>query len=187
MEEVVYSAITAGPPDGERVIAPQDGEIQRLRHAAWFGATLDFEALALRIMEAAFATCAADAAAVTVDRLSVPTPLIKALNLSEHELLWLSTKFEEDEENSSIISYPSRGVDTGDLETALVVPLSGRDGRPVGKLAALWRRNLAEADDRLRALEDVAAVAWSAVENARRFEELSATLDTLRDPLRRSA
>lgn len=185
---VVRSPIAADRRGGQLGFAAREGEIQRLRNAAWFAATLDLDSLALRLVEAALSTCAADAAAVTVDRLSVQLPLFKALNLSEQELSWLPTEL-EDEETTPVRRDRSRGVETSGLATELAVPLPGRDGRAVGKLAVLWRCHLQEqVEDRLRALEDVASTAWSAVENARRFEQVSAIADALPvGRLRRSA
>ena len=62
------------------------------------------------------------------------------------------------------------------------VPLRNEDGEPIGTLAVFWRGRQREANDReLALLEELAARAGPAIENARRFREARqlADLDAL--------
>jgi hypothetical protein len=121
-------------------------------------ASVDLDALATRLLEAAVATCQADAAAIGL-RQPQGVFVVKALDLTTGEINWLSDSLGAENDSSVIMRFPDHGFGsvTGRVVTTLMAPLRGPDGDYVGNLAALWRHDLEEqADTRLTALESVA-------------------------------
>jgi GAF domain-containing protein len=152
-------------------------EAQRLRDAAWFAATLELDALSLRIVEAALAACEADGAAIGVRRPTDGSPILEALHLSEEELAWLLPGLQAENETAAVLRYPNGAGAPAEerIKTTLMVPLPGRHGDTVGNLAVVWRRDLrGRVDEQLQMLDGIANAAWSAIDNAFRFEEAQA-------------
>jgi hypothetical protein len=163
--------------DEQHEAAP-DLEAQRLRDAAWFASTLELDALSLRIVEAALAACRGDGAAVGVRRPGAGSPIVEALYLSDDELAWLAPGLRADNESAAVMRYPNGEPDSVDerIKTTLIVPLPGRQGDSVGNVAVVWRRDLqGGVDEQLQLLDGIAKAAWSAIDNAFRFEEAQAS------------
>jgi GAF domain-containing protein len=160
-------------PAAPREAADLDREAQRLREAAWFAATLDLGALALRIVEAALAASEADGAAVLIHPSDDVPGALETLQLAPAETDWIVNGLTAGNESSAIMRYPDVESAPGEerIKTALFVPVPGPSGEPFGTLAAVWRRDLGdEADGRLAVLDGVAGLAWPAIDNARRYE-----------------
>jgi hypothetical protein len=155
----------------------RDQETQRLRDAAWFAATLELDALALRIVEAALAACDADGTAIALRPVGNARGSFEALHLAPAEIEWISRGLEAESAGAAIMRYPDVESQPGEerIKTALFVAIPGLYGEPSGSLAAAWRRDLGDgADQRLAILEGVANSAWPALENARKYEQATA-------------
>lgn len=151
-------------------------ETQQLRDAAWFAATLELDALALRVVEAGLAACEADGAAVSLRPSTDAAGAFEALHLAPAEIEWISRGLQDESDGAAIMRYPDVESQPGEerIKTAVFVPIPGLHGEPSGMLAAVWRHDLAdEADRRLGVLEGVADSAWPAVDNARKYEAAS--------------
>ncbi len=158
-------------------------DLRRSHRVSALASTIDLDVLSERILEAALGLEGVDAGALSVPRLD-EEPLIATAGLTAEEAKRqaLPTDPEAGAGAVTIVyRYPEDDADPARIGGGLAVPLDGADA-PVGMLAVFWRgrsRELSEAD--VAALEELAADAGRAVENAIRFRDASrlADLDAL--------
>ena len=178
MDEVVKELTAA--------VERAEDESRRSRALAEIGGTIDIDEVLARALEAAGSLPGADAALITVEGVD-GKPLVATMGLSIEEAqrqaivgppdgrrarsISLTYRYPEDElnENGSII------------HSGVAVPLHG-EGGAIGCLIVFSRsesRRFADGD--LRELEELAARAGPAIDNARRFREARqlADLDAL--------
>ena len=170
-----------------RALERARAEGERSRRLSAIGGSIDLDAVLTRVLEAACALPEVDASAITIPQRDTG-PLVATLGMSADEAarqpiggppngrraraVTIQYRYEEEQlaENGELI----RG--------GVAVPLRGEEADLIGTLAVFWRTDEREAsDEELSELEDLAAVAGPAIENARRFREARqlADLDTL--------
>jgi len=163
-------------------------EAQRAVELGGIGSTIDLDAVLTLTLETAGALPGVDAALICL-----PAP-------DESEPLFATIGMSTDEAARQPVAGPPRGQparavriaytytheeirDESDLiRGGVSIPLRDSEGEPIGTLAAFWRGEEREAtDEELAALEELAARAGPAIENARRFREARqlADLDAL--------
>jgi diguanylate cyclase (GGDEF)-like protein len=164
-------------------------ETQRARELGEIGATIDLETVLARTLEAAGALASVDAGLVRL-----------ASSDGDGEPLIVTEGMSADEAARQPVGGPPSGqparavriaysytreetIEEGDLiRGGVAVPLRDAEGEGVGMLAVFWRGESHEAtEEELAALEELAARAGPAIENARRFREARqlADLDAL--------
>jgi diguanylate cyclase (GGDEF)-like protein len=163
-------------------------EIRRARELGEIGSTIDLDAVLTRTLEAAGALVGVDAALIRLSGPDGSEPLLATLGMTAEEA-------ERQPVSGQPCGTPARAVriaytytheeirDERDLiHGGVSIPLRDSEGEPIGTLAIFWRGEAREAtDDELAALEELAARAGPALENARRFREARqlADLDAL--------
>jgi diguanylate cyclase (GGDEF)-like protein len=163
-------------------------EIRRARELGEIGSTIDLDAVLTRTLEAAGALVGVDAALIRLSGPDGSEPLLATLGMTAEEA-------ERQPVSGQPGGTPARAVriaytytheeirDERDLiHGGVSIPLRDSEGEPIGTLAIFWRGEAREAtDDELAALEELAARAGPALENARRFREARqlADLDAL--------
>jgi diguanylate cyclase (GGDEF)-like protein len=161
-------------------------ESRRTRALAELGGTIDIDEVLARTLEAAGALPGADAALITVEGVD-GKPLVATMGLSTEEAHRQAVLGPPDGRRVRSISivyrYAARELrDDGNLiHSGLAVPLPG-ELEPVGCLIVFSRSESREfGDGDVRELEELAARAGPAIENARRFREARqlADLDAL--------
>jgi diguanylate cyclase (GGDEF)-like protein len=164
-------------------------ETQRARELGEIGATIDLDAVLTRTLEAAGAITGVDAGLI---RLPGPPeggePLFATLGMTTDEAARQPVAGPPDGQPARAVrigyTYTHDEIrDESDLiRGGVSIPLRDSEGEPIGTLAAFWRAEAREATDaELDALEELAARAGPAIENARRFREARqlADLDAL--------
>jgi len=163
-----------------------EDESRRTRVLAELGGTIDLDEVLSRTLEAAGAVRGADAALVVVDGFD-GKPLVATTGLSLEEAQRQAVLGPPDgrRARSIAITYRYRADElagNGNLiHGGLAVPLPG-DTEPVGCLTVFSRSETRRFDDGdVRDLEELAARAGPAIDNARRFREARqlADLDAL--------
>jgi diguanylate cyclase (GGDEF)-like protein len=165
-------------------------EAKAAREHADIAATIDLDAVLTRTLEAAGRLDGFDAGLIRL-----PTgeerkgePLVATLGMSAEEAARQPVGGPPDGQPSRAVriayAYTHEEIlEDGDLiRGGVSVPLRDPDGEAIGTLAIFWRGEERQADDEeLLALEELAAHAGPAIENARRFREARqlADLDAL--------
>jgi diguanylate cyclase (GGDEF)-like protein len=161
-------------------------ESRRSRALAELGGTIDIDEVLARTLEAAGAMPGADAALITVEGFD-GKPIVATMGLSAEEAQRQAVLGPPDGRRvrsiSIVYQYPAEELrDNGNLiHSGLAVPLPGEAG-PVGCLIVFSRSDSRRfADGDVRDLEELAARAGPAIDNARRFREARqlADLDAL--------
>jgi diguanylate cyclase (GGDEF)-like protein len=161
-------------------------ENRRNRVLGELGGTIDLDEVLTRTLEAAGAMAGVDAAVVSVDAAGAE-PLVASLGLPAGDpAATMSGPPDGSTPRSIEIEYHyGPAADAGDaggaIRSALAVPL-GSEGEQLGYLAAYSRSGPENFDeDAPIALEELAARAGPAIDNARRFKEARqlADLDAL--------
>jgi diguanylate cyclase (GGDEF)-like protein len=159
-------------------------DLRRSHHLSGLASTIDLDALGERILEAALELPWVDAATLGVPRPDEEPLLATAgMSIAEAERQALPPTPEAGARAVAIAyRYSERSEpDEARICGGLSVPLAGSDAS-VGTLAVFWRGSEHEPSDReLAALEELAAGAGPAVENAIRYRDASrlADLDAL--------
>jgi diguanylate cyclase (GGDEF)-like protein len=161
-------------------------ESRRSRELSAIGSTIDLDAVLSRALEAAAALPLVDAAMIVVPQ-EENGPVVATLGMTAEEAAKhpLSAAAEGDA-RAVEISYRYAG-DASDangdrIRGGLVLPLRSDGDDPIGTFAVFWRRAEREpSEPEIASLENLAANAGPAVENARRFREARklADLDAL--------
>jgi diguanylate cyclase (GGDEF)-like protein len=200
---VVLVALRRRPAVGGAVSG--DGDAQKLGHAleeareearqarelAEIGASVDLDVVLARILETAARLPGVDAAMAVLRQAAAggdDEPLVTTVGMTAEEAVRQPIGGPPDGQAARAVriaySYTrEEAEDDGELiRGGVSVPLRDEDGEPIGTLAVFWRGRQREATDReLALLEELAARAGPAIENARRFREarLLADLDAL--------
>jgi diguanylate cyclase (GGDEF)-like protein len=162
-------------------------ESRRSRQLSAIGASIDLDSVLSRALETASALSVVDAAMIVVPQ-DEEGPVIATLGLSPEEAAKhpVAGPPAGREARAVEISYrygAEQADANGDLiRGGLVVPLRQENEDVIGTLAVFWRHGEHEpSDDEISSLEDLAANAGPAIENARRFREARklADLDAL--------
>jgi diguanylate cyclase (GGDEF)-like protein len=165
-------------------------EAQRARDLAEIGASIDLDAVLTRTLEAAGALTGVDSGLV---RLPSPDgsssePILATIGMTVEEATRQPVAGPPGGQPARAVriaySYTHDEIrEEGDLiRGGVSIPLRDGEGEPIGTLAVFWRGEAREATDaELVALEELAARAGPAIENARRFREARqlADLDAL--------
>jgi diguanylate cyclase (GGDEF)-like protein len=165
-------------------------ETQRARELGEIGAAIDLDVVLTRTLEAAAAFTGIDAGMI---RLRTPDgsasePLLATIGMTTEEATRQPVGGPPDGQPARAvrIAYSYRReeiLEAGDLiRGGVSIPLRDGEGEPIGTLAVFWRAEAREAaEEELAALEELAARAGPALENARRFREARqlADLDAL--------
>ena len=153
-------------------------DARRARQLAALVSTLDLDELLSQVLKAAVVVCGADAAAI-VFRHEEGEPIEKTLNLAPEEAApSLEGLWSENRAKSVAVRYRYAADEApgrpDPIRNALVVPLAEADDEPVATLAVYWRREGDNpSDEQLAALEELAVNAGRALDNARRYREVS--------------
>jgi diguanylate cyclase (GGDEF)-like protein len=162
-------------------------ETRRSRQLAAIGSTIDFDAVLARTLEAAAALPLADAAMVVVPQ-DDDGPIVATAGMSVEEASRQPVAGAPVGREARAVEisyrYPADHAHSENelIRGGLVLPLRGDSEQAVGTLAVFWRESDREpSDEDVAALEELAANAGPAVENARRFREARklADLDAL--------
>jgi diguanylate cyclase (GGDEF)-like protein len=162
-------------------------ETRRSRQLSAIGSTIDLDAVLARALEAAAALSLVDAAMIVIPQ-DDDGPVIATFGMSVDEASRQPVAGPPvgREARAVEISYryaPDQAQTDGELiRGGLVLPLRSDSDETIGTLAVFWReRDREPSDQEVASLEDLAANAGPAIENARRFREARklADLDAL--------
>jgi diguanylate cyclase (GGDEF)-like protein len=165
-------------------------ETQRARELGEIGTTIDLDAVLTRTLEAAGAFTGVGAGLIRLPTLEPdgPDPLVATLGMSTEEaaLQPVAGPPEGQPARAVRIAYTfthEEIVEGNDLiRGGVSIPLRDSEGEGIGTLAVFWRGEAREAaEEELAELEELAARAGPAIDNARRFREARqlADLDAL--------
>jgi diguanylate cyclase (GGDEF)-like protein len=180
-----------GTQELTRALSDARDEARRARELGEIGSSIDLEGVLTRTLEAAGRLPGIDAAMVVLpqgDGTDDEEPLVATAGMSADEAARqpISGPSNEQAARAVRIAYSytrEEAEDDGDLiRGGVSVPLRDDEGEPIGTLAVFWRgRERDAADSELALLEELAAKAGPAIENARRFREARqlADLDAL--------
>jgi diguanylate cyclase (GGDEF)-like protein len=166
------------------------GPRRSARDLAEIGASIDLDAVLTRTLEAAGALTGVDSGLI---RLPSPDgsssePILATIGMTVEEATRQAVAGPPGGQPARAVriaySYTHDEIrEEGDLiRGGVSIPLRDGEGEPIGTLAVFWRGETREAsDEELGALEELAARAGPAIENARRFREARqlADLDAL--------
>jgi diguanylate cyclase (GGDEF)-like protein len=166
-------------------------EVRRARELAEIGASVDLDLVLARTLEIATRLPGIDAGMIMLrqggDR-GDDDPLVATTGMSAEEAVRQPVSGPPDGQAARAvrISYSYAREETEEdgelIRGGVSVPLRDEEGEPIGTLALFWRgREREAADKELALLEELAARAGPAIENARRFREARqlADLDAL--------
>jgi diguanylate cyclase (GGDEF)-like protein len=166
-------------------------EARQAREFAELGASIDLDVVLARILETAARAPGVDAAIAVLRQATAGgdgEPLVTTVGMTAEEAARqpIGGPPSGQAARAMRIAYSytrEEAEDDGELiRGGVSVPLRDEDGEPIGTLAVFWRGRQREANDReLALLEELAARAGPAIENARRFREARqlADLDAL--------
>jgi diguanylate cyclase (GGDEF)-like protein len=165
-------------------------EARRARELAEISASFDLDTVLARVLEVVKSVEGVDAAMIVLPQGGEGDgqPLIATSGMSAEEAARQPVAGPPNGQAARAVriaySYtPEEAEDDGDLiRGGVSVPLRDEEGELIGTLAAFWRGRSREATDGgLAQLEELAARAGPAIENARRFREVRqlADLDAL--------
>jgi diguanylate cyclase (GGDEF)-like protein len=171
--------------DVEDELRRAQDELRRARQLVNLAETLDLDEVLVRVLQSAAALADADAAAVVLFEEG-EHPVVKAMNLSAEEALpLLGGWHQEGTHRAMTVRYrpPAQGAPaSSSIQIGALLPLTAEQEAPVGTLGVFWRRQADEpSEEQIAAIEELAAMAGRALENARRFHELFEL--SVRDPL----
>ena len=182
----VRAAGTRGRTRGvEEELKHTRDELRRARQLVNLAETLDLDEVLTRVLQSAAVLTDADAAAVVLfeegDR-----PVIKAMNLSAEEALPLLGSWRQDDRPHAMTvryRFPGESVTTtSTIQVGVLLPLTAQKDVTLGTLGVFWRRSVDEPnEEQLAMIEELAAMAGRALQNARRFHEVFEL--SVRDPL----
>ncbi len=149
-------------------------ELRRVRQLVNLAETLDLDEVLTRVLQSAGVLANADAAAVVL--FEGDRPIVKAMNLSAEEAVPLLGSWQRDSRLQAMTiryRFPGESSAPNGIHTGVLLPLTAERQPMLGTLGLFWRHQVDEPnDEQLTALEDLAAMAGRALENARRFHEL---------------
>jgi diguanylate cyclase (GGDEF)-like protein len=165
-------------------------DTQRARELGEIGATIDLDGVLTRTLQAAGVLTGVDAGLIKLPTRDGGSsePLLAMIGMSTEEAARQPVGGPPNGQPARAvrIAYTytrAETVEEGDLiRGGVSIPLRDADGEGIGTLAVFWRGEAREAtDEELAALEELAARAGPAIENARRFREARqlADLDAL--------
>jgi diguanylate cyclase (GGDEF)-like protein len=163
-------------------------ETRRARELGEIGSTIDLDAVLTRTLEAVGALTGVDAGLILLPASDGGEPLIATLGMTTDEAARQPVTGPPGGQRARAVriayTYTHEEIrDESDLiRGGVSIPLRDSEGEPIGTLAAFWRGEDREATGQeLTALEELAARAGPAIENARRFREARqlADLDAL--------
>jgi diguanylate cyclase (GGDEF)-like protein len=163
-------------------------ETHRARELGEIGATIDLDAVLTRTLEATGAFTGVDAGLIRLPGADGGDPLVATLGMTTDEAARQPVAGPPGGQPARAVrigyTYTHEEIrDESDLiRGGVSIPLRDSEGEPIGTLAVFWRGEEREAiDAELAALEELAARAGPAIENARRFGEARqlADLDAL--------
>jgi diguanylate cyclase (GGDEF)-like protein len=163
-------------------------ETHRARELGEIGATIDLDAVLTRTLEATGAFTGVDAGLIRLPGADGGDPLVATLGMTTDEAARQPVAGPPGGRPARAVrigyTYTHEEIrDESDLiRGGISIPLRDSEGEPIGTLAVFWRGEEREATDaELAALEELAARAGPAIENARRFGEARqlADLDAL--------
>ena len=172
-----------GPGDDELRRAQR--EVRWARLLATLTETRDLDDLLGRVLQGAGMLTDADAAAVALWEQGEP-PIVKTMSLTAEEALPLLGSWPEESRSRSLTiryRFPGESLPSPNaIQVGVLLPLSVDPASTSGTLAVFWRRTVDEPrEEDLAVLEELAAHAGRAIENARQFRELHEL--AVRDPL----
>lgn len=162
-------------------------ETHRARELGDIGSTIDLDTVLTRTLESAGGLPGVDAGLIRLPGTAGESPLLATLSMSAEEA-------ERQPVGGPPGGQPTRAVrieysyskeqvraDGELIRGGISIPLRDDGGKPIGTLAVFWRASREASDQELLALEELAARAGPAIENARRFREARelADLDAL--------
>ena len=163
-------------------------EARRALELGEIGSTIDLDAVLTLTLETAGALTGVDAALICLPAPDESEPLFATIGMSTEEAARQPVAGPPGGQPARAVriayTYTHEEIrDESDLiRGGVSIPLGDSEGEPLGTLAAFWRGEEREAtDEELAALEELAARAGPAIENARRFQEARqlADLDAL--------
>jgi diguanylate cyclase (GGDEF)-like protein len=163
-------------------------ETQRARELGEIGASIDLDAVLTRTLEATGAITGVDAGLIRLPGPEGGEALFATLGMTTEEAARQPVAGPPGGQPARAVrigyTYTHEEIrDESDLiRGGVSIPLRDSEGEPIGTLAVFWRGETREAtDSELAALEQLAARAGPAIENARRFREARqlADLDAL--------
>jgi diguanylate cyclase (GGDEF)-like protein len=164
-----------------------DAESRRFRRLSAVVSSIDLESVLSRALEAAAALPIAEAALIAVPQEG-DAPLVATLGMAPEEAGQLPPAGPPGEPRARAVAISYRydadaAEGEGDpIRGGLVLPLRSEGEEAIGTLAVFWRTAGREpTEEEVGGLEDLAATAGPAIENARRFREARklADLDAL--------
>jgi diguanylate cyclase (GGDEF)-like protein len=160
-------------------------EVRWARLLSTLTETRDLDDLLGRVLQGAGMLVDADAAAVALWEHGEP-PIVKTMSLTADEALPLLGSWPEESRSRSLTiryRFPGENVSSPNaIQLGVLLPLSVERESTTGTLAVFWRRAVNEpTEEDLAVLEELAAHAGRAIENARQFRELREL--AVRDPL----
>jgi diguanylate cyclase (GGDEF)-like protein len=174
------------PDEVEAELRRTRDELRRARQLVNLAETLDLDEVLARVLQSAAVLAEADAAAVVLFEEG-QRPFVKAMNLSAQEALpLLGGWHQEGRARAMTIRYSpaSEGAaaTSNSIHIGILLPLTAEQELPLGTLGVFWRRDVQEpTEGQVAVIEELAANAGRALENARRFHELVEL--SVRDPL----
>ena len=167
----------SAPPDRavEEELRRTRDELRRARQLVSLAETLDLDEVLARVMQSAAVLADADAAAVVLfdegDR-----PIVKAMNLSAEEALPLLGSLQQDDRPHAMTiryRFPGSLAPPNMIHIGVLLPLTAQKEVTLGTLGVFWRRSIDEPnEEQLAMIEELAAMAGRALQNARRFHEV---------------
>jgi len=158
-------------------------ESRRNRFLSDLGSSIEFDELLDRVLDAALEVPGFDAAMVALEEGAGP-PTIAARGLTPEEAAHPPSSGAGGAlpPGPITVSYrygASDAADTQLIRGGLFVPLVGREGHALGRLALFWRTPGYEpTQQRVTAVEQIAATCIPAIENARRYREARQLAET---------
>ena len=160
-------------------------EVRWARLLSTLTETRDLDDLLGRVLQGAGMLVEADAAAVALWEHGEP-PIVKTMSLTADEAMPLLGSWPPESRSRSLTiryRFPGENVASPNaIELGVLLPLGVEHSSTTGTLAVFWRRAIDEPkEEDLAVLEELAAHAGRAIENARQFRELHEL--AVRDPL----
>ncbi len=166
--------------DLREALERSEHEARRNRLLAQLASSIDLEELLDTVLGAALEEGGFAAGQITLDDPG-GTPVSVAQGLGEHEALTSHPFGGGPLTGTMVVSYrfaENGGHGQEPIRGAVLIPLRGREGQPIGGVALYWRSQEEPDTGRIHAAEDVVSLASAAFENARRFREARHAAET---------